>query len=124
MFCFILKNAPPLLLLLPQTVASATSPAPSTAASLPTAQATPAKSVSGDSEIIEMDRMRKLIVEHMVMSKRTSPHVTSYVEADVTNIVMWRNKVKDQFEKREKEKITFTPIFIEAIRHEPSRIFR
>lgn len=78
-------------------------------------QSSPAVSVNGESEIIEMDRMRKLIAEHMVMSKKTSPHVTSYVEADVTNLVMWRNRVKDSFEKREKEKITFTPIFIEAI---------
>jgi 2-oxoglutarate dehydrogenase E2 component (dihydrolipoamide succinyltransferase) len=70
--------------------------------------------MEGD-EIIEMDRMRKLISEHMVMSKHTSPHVTSYVEADVTNIVMWRNKVKDKFLKQENEKITFTPIFMEAI---------
>jgi len=70
--------------------------------------------MEGD-EIIEMDRMRKLIADHMVMSKQTSPHVTSYVEADVTNIVMWRNKVKDQFLKDENEKITFTPIFMEAI---------
>ena len=66
-------------------------------------------------ELIEMDRMRKLIAEHMVMSKQTSPHVTSYVEADVTNIVNWRNKVKDSFKQRENEAITFTPIFIEAI---------
>ncbi|MFN5417588.1 MAG: dihydrolipoamide acetyltransferase family protein [Flavobacteriia bacterium] len=66
-------------------------------------------------EIIEMDRMRKLIAEHMVMSKHTSPHVTSFVEADVTNIVNWRNKVKKEFEKREGESITFTPIFMEAI---------
>ncbi|MCB9187252.1 MAG: 2-oxo acid dehydrogenase subunit E2 [Flavobacteriales bacterium] len=66
-------------------------------------------------EIVEMDRMRKLIAEHMVMSKHTSPHVTSYVEADVTNIVMWRDKVKDAFLKREGEKLTFTPIFIEAL---------
>ena len=65
--------------------------------------------------IVEMDRMRKLIADHMVMSKQTSPHVTSYVEADVTNIVNWRNKVKDQFIKDNGEKITFTPIFIEAI---------
>jgi 2-oxoglutarate dehydrogenase E2 component (dihydrolipoamide succinyltransferase) len=72
-------------------------------------------SLNGDVEIIEMDRMRKIIAEHMVMSKRTSAHVTSYVEADVTNLVMWRNKVKNAFEKRENEKITFTPIFIEAI---------
>jgi 2-oxoglutarate dehydrogenase E2 component (dihydrolipoamide succinyltransferase) len=71
--------------------------------------------VSGEDEIIEMDRMRKLIAQHMVMSKQTSPHVTSYVEADVTNIVTWRNKIKKSFESREKEKITFTPIFIEAI---------
>ena len=66
-------------------------------------------------ELIEMDRMRKIIAEHMVMSKHTSPHVTSYVEADVTNIVNWRNKVKDSFKQRENEAITFTPIFIEAI---------
>ncbi|MBK7130443.1 MAG: 2-oxo acid dehydrogenase subunit E2 [Crocinitomicaceae bacterium] len=66
-------------------------------------------------EIVEMDRMRKLIADHMVMSKHTSPHVTSYVEADVTNIVMWREKIKDSFFKKEKEKMTFTPIFIEAI---------
>lgn len=91
-------------------------PAATPAPVAPSAPApSPAVSVSGDSEIIEMDRMRKLISEHMVMSKRTSPHVTSYVEADVTNLVMWRNKVKNAFEKREKEKITFTPIFIEAI---------
>jgi 2-oxoglutarate dehydrogenase E2 component (dihydrolipoamide succinyltransferase) len=66
-------------------------------------------------EIIEMDRMRKLIAEHMVMSVHVAPHVTSYVEADVTNIVNWRNKVKGEFLKRENENITFTPIFIEAI---------
>jgi 2-oxoglutarate dehydrogenase E2 component (dihydrolipoamide succinyltransferase) len=66
-------------------------------------------------EIMEMDRMRKIIAEHMVMSKHVSPHVTSYVEADVTNIVNWRNKVKDAYKKREGENITFTPIFIEAI---------
>ena len=72
-------------------------------------------SVSGGDEIIEMDRMRKLISDHMVMSKSTSPHVTSFVEADVTNMVLWRNKVKNSFEKRENEKITFTPIFVEAV---------
>jgi len=66
-------------------------------------------------EIIEMDRMRKLISDHMVMSKQTSPHVTSFVEADVTNVVNWRNRVKKDFEKREGEKITFTPIFMEAV---------
>ena len=70
---------------------------------------------TGNVEIIEMDRMRKLIAEHMVRSKHTSPHVTSFTEADVTNLVMWRNKVKKEFEKREATKITFTPLFIEAI---------
>lgn len=77
--------------------------------------AQPSTSVSGDVEIIEMDRMRKLIADHMVMSKHTSPHVTSFVEADVTNIVMWRERIKKSFEKRENEKITYTPVFIEAI---------
>ena len=71
--------------------------------------------VNPGDEIIEMDRMRKLIAEHMVMSKHVSPHVTSYVEADVTNIVNWRNKVKDSYKKREGQNLTFTPIFIEAI---------
>lgn len=66
-------------------------------------------------EIMEMDRMRKLIADHMVMSKHVSPHVTSFVEADVTEIVNWRNKVKKSFAEREGENITFTPIFIEAI---------
>lgn len=74
-----------------------------------------AASVSGGDEIIEMDRMRKLIADHMVMSKQTSPHVTSFVEADVTNVVQWRERIKKSFEKRENEKITFTPIFIEAL---------
>lgn len=66
-------------------------------------------------EIIEMDRMRKLIADHMVNSKHTSPHVTSFVEADVTNLVNWRNKIKGEFKKREGENFTFTPIFVEAI---------
>ncbi len=70
---------------------------------------------SGGDEIIEMDRMRKLIADHMVSSKQTSPHVTSFIEVDVTNMVNWRNKVKTSFEKREGEKITFTPIFVEAV---------
>ncbi|GAB2689732.1 dihydrolipoamide acetyltransferase family protein [Mucilaginibacter koreensis] len=77
--------------------------------------AKPAASVSGGDEIVEMDRMRRLIADHMVMSKQTSPHVTSFVEADVTNLVLWREKIKGAFEKREGEKITFTPIFIEAV---------
>ena len=78
--------------------------------------AAPSASVpSGNVEIIEMDRMRKLIADHMVRSKATSPHVTSFTEADVTNLVKWRDKVKGPFEKKYGEKITFTPIFIEAV---------
>ena len=86
-------------------------------------EAAPTKAVShaqpinlnpGD-EIIQMDRVRKLIADHMVMSMQTSPHVTSFVEADVTNMVNWRNKVKDAFKKREGENLTFTPIFLWAI---------
>ena len=72
-------------------------------------------SMSGNVEIIEMDRMRKLIADHMVMSKQTSPHVTSFVEADVTNMVNWRNKIKGEFKKKYNENITFTPIFVEAV---------
>lgn len=72
-------------------------------------------SYSGNVEIIEMDRMRRLIADHMVRSKHTSPHVTSFTETDVTNLVQWRNKVKGEFEKREGTKLTFTPLFIEAI---------
>lgn len=82
----------------------------------PTAQPQrPAVSIEGNVEIVEMDRMRKLIAEHMVMSKQTSPHVTSFVEVDVTNLVNWRNRVKDEFKKKYGENITFTPIFIEAV---------
>lgn len=98
-----------------QTAAPTPTPA---AAPSPAAPAKPASStapVSGNVEIIEMDRMRKLIAEHMVRSKATSPHVTSFMEADVTNLVNWRQKVKGEFEKKYGEKITFTPIFIEAI---------
>jgi 2-oxoglutarate dehydrogenase E2 component (dihydrolipoamide succinyltransferase) len=80
-----------------------------------THKAAPAQRTESGDEIIEMDRMRKLIADHMVMSKHTSPHVTSFVEADVTNLVMWREKAKDRFLKREGEKITFTPLFIEAV---------
>ncbi len=68
---------------------------------------------AGD-QIVEMDRMRRLIADHMVMSKQVSPHVTSFIDVDVTNIVNWRNKVKDSFQKREGQKITYTPIFFEA----------
>lgn len=77
-------------------------------------QAPVVKAGAGD-EIIEMDRMRKLIAQHMVMSKHTSAHVTSFVEADVTNLVVWREKVKRDFEMKHKTKLTFTPIFIEAL---------
>ena len=84
-----------------------------TVSSQPTTQSS--QPVSGNVEIIEMDRMRKLIADHMVRSKATSPHVTSFAEADVTNLVKWRDKVKKNFEKREGEKITFTPIFVEAV---------
>ncbi|HEX2684830.1 MAG TPA: dihydrolipoamide acetyltransferase family protein [Ferruginibacter sp.] len=70
---------------------------------------------SGNVEVIEMDRMRKLIAKHMVDSKQTSAHVTSFAECDVTNLVLWREKIKKEFEKREGQKITFTPLFIEAI---------
>ena len=94
-----------------------TAPTPTHKAStVSTAQiTTPSIPVMEGDEIIEMDRMRKMISDHMVMSKHVSPHVTSFVEADVTNIVNWRNKVKDEFLKREGEKITFTPIFVDAV---------
>ncbi|MBX2897849.1 MAG: 2-oxo acid dehydrogenase subunit E2 [Cyclobacteriaceae bacterium] len=72
-------------------------------------------SVSSGDEIMQMDRMRKMIAERMVDSKRISPHVTSFVEADMTNIVFWRNKMKHEFQKREGDSLTFTPVFIEAI---------
>lgn len=92
--------------------AAQASPAPSAPAAKSVA---PAPSLNPGDEIIEMDRMRKLIADHMVMSKHTSPHVTSFVEADVTNLVNWRNRIKGDFKAREGENFTFTPIFIEAI---------
>lgn len=76
---------------------------------------TPPINRSGNVEIIEMDRMRKMIADHMVMSKHVSPHVTSFVEADVTELFRWRNKVKKEFQEKHGEKITFTPIFVEAV---------
>jgi 2-oxoglutarate dehydrogenase E2 component (dihydrolipoamide succinyltransferase) len=101
------------------TPASAPASSVATATTSATEASTPAVSASnvvgGNVEIIEMDRMRKLIADHMVRSKATSPHVTSFTEADVTNLVNWRNKVKGTFEKKYGEKITFTPIFIEAV---------
>lgn len=100
--------------------AAATAPSPQAA---PVATSTPASAAksapsaapSGNVEIIEMDRMRKLIAKHMVDSVQTSPHVTSMTEADVTNMVNWRNKVKGAFLEKNGEKLTFTPLFIEAI---------
>ncbi|MBL7963260.1 MAG: 2-oxo acid dehydrogenase subunit E2 [Flavobacteriales bacterium] len=96
----------------PVAPASVAAPAP---APVPSAPAAPALVPAQGDEIIEMDRMRRMIADHMVMSKRTSPHVTSFVEADVTNLVLWRDKVKKAFEQREGEKLTFTPVFIMAI---------
>ncbi|MEQ8909222.1 MAG: dihydrolipoamide acetyltransferase family protein [Vicingaceae bacterium] len=84
------------------------------AATPPPAPASVIPMQEGD-EIVEMDRMRKMISDHMVKSKHTSAHVTSFVEADVTNMVMWRNKVKKEFQEREGEKITFTPLIMEAV---------
>jgi 2-oxoglutarate dehydrogenase E2 component (dihydrolipoamide succinyltransferase) len=93
------------------TIIAPAAPAPIISTPAPT----PAVSISGNVEIVEMDRMRKLIADHMVMSKHTSPHVTSFVEVDVTNLVNWRNKVKDNYKKQYGENITFTPIFVEAV---------
>lgn len=89
----------------------------SVAATSPQTESAPVavQTYSGNVEVIEMDRMRKMIAKHMVDSKQTSPHVTSFAECDVTNLVLWREKVKKEFEKREGEKITYTPLFIEAI---------
>ncbi|HRO43090.1 MAG TPA: 2-oxo acid dehydrogenase subunit E2 [Flavipsychrobacter sp.] len=100
----------------PQEQSVQSQPAPAA----PVQQPTPAPSAApsnygGNVEIVEMDRMRKLIADHMVRSKATSPHVTSFTECDVTNIVRWREKAKKEYEKKYGEKITFTPIFIEAI---------
>ena len=71
--------------------------------------------VEGKDSIVEMDRMRKMIADHMVYSKQTSPHVTSYIEVDVTNLVNWRNQNKDIFQDKHQEKLTFTPLFVDAV---------
>jgi 2-oxoglutarate dehydrogenase E2 component (dihydrolipoamide succinyltransferase) len=89
--------------------------APVTMAKTSAASAAPPVVVSGQDEIVEMDRMRKMIADHMVRSVQTSPHVTSFVEADMTRIVQWRNKNKVQFEKTHGTKLTFTPLIAEAI---------
>ncbi len=101
----------------PQTApaASPVKEAGAPAAPVSGSMAAPAASGSGEVEIIEMDRMRRMIADHMLQSKHTSAHVTSFVEADVSNLVQWRNKVKNEFLKREGEKLTFTPIFIELL---------
>ncbi|HLO56425.1 MAG TPA: dihydrolipoamide acetyltransferase family protein [Saprospiraceae bacterium] len=89
--------------------------AASAAPQINTSSAAPSASISGNVEIIEMDRMRKLIADHMVMSKQTSPHVTSFVEADVTNMFQWREKNKKKFQEKYGENITFTPLFVDAV---------
>ena len=102
----------------PSAVAAVPAAAPSSAGSASMASTgfkAPAPTIFPGDEIREMDRMRKLIADHMVMSKHVSPHVTSFVEADVTLIVQWRDRVKSAFEKREGERLTFTPIFMEAV---------
>lgn len=86
-------------------------PSPAATATIPIST----KSQTGQEEIIEMDRMRRLIADHMVMSKHTSPHVTSFIEIDVTEMVQWREKIKLDFERKYNEKITYTPIFIQAV---------
>ncbi|PUZ22680.1 diapophytoene dehydrogenase [Chitinophaga parva] len=105
----------------PAAPAVTTAPAPQPAAAesngvaAKAAPAAPVTFTTGNVEIQEMDRMRKLIAEHMVRSVQTSPHVTSFAEADVTHLVRWRDAAKNAFEKREGEKLTFTPLFIEAV---------
>ncbi len=99
----------------PTTAAAFATPAPKALASSGIQIKEPVVIPNSGDEIIEMDRMRKLIAEHMVMSVHVSPHVTSYVEADVTTIVKWRERMKNEFKKREGENLTFTPIFIEAV---------
>jgi len=71
--------------------------------------------VGGSDRVVEMDRVRKIIADHMINSVRVAPHVTNVVEADVTNLVLWRNKVKDEFSKKYNEKLTYMPVFIEAV---------
>ena len=99
---------------LPQAQAAPVAAAPTPAPVQTSAPATPISVASGD-EVIPMDRMRKIIAENMVKAKQIAPHVTSFIESDVTNVVKWRAKHKDAFEKREGEKLTFMPIFVKAI---------
>ncbi|MCS6934880.1 MAG: 2-oxo acid dehydrogenase subunit E2 [Chitinophagales bacterium] len=99
----------------PTQPASVQKEAPPAVITKPKEEVSAARSYSGNIEIIEMDRMRKIIAQNMVNSKHTSPHVTSFVEADVTNIVLWRNKMKKKFQELYGENLTYTPIFIEAV---------
>lgn len=92
-----------------ETKAEEKAPAPA-----PEKKAAPPVTANDEDEVVEMDRVRKMIADHMVMSKQISPHVTSVIEADVTDIVHWRNKNKEAFQKKHGEKITFMPFFIEA----------
>jgi len=94
------------------TTNKVSTPAPT---SRPAVSSTPTTKATGNVEIVEMDRMRKMISKHMTQTVQTSAHVTTFVEADVTNMVKWRNKIKDNFLKREGEKITFTPLFMEIV---------
>ncbi len=96
-------------------ISNRTAPSVQSAPQVMPPQVSSSPSLNGNTEIVEMDRMRRLISDHMVMSKQTSPHVTSFVEIDVTNIVNWRNRIKGEYLSKHGEKITFTPIFIEAI---------
>ncbi len=97
------------------TVGKSAAPSVSVASSVQKPVQVPKVTAGSGDQIIQMDRMRKMIAEHMVMSKQVSPHVTNFIEADVTNLVLWRNKVKGAFQKREGQKITFMPVFIEAV---------
>ena len=111
------KNKPQAAQQPPATISTATAATQTPAAQQAPQTSTPKVSISigANDEIIEMDRMRRMIADRMVDSKRISPHVTSFVEADVTNIVMWRNRMKNEFKKRDGGNLTFTPIFIEAV---------
>lgn len=101
----------------PETLVEAPAPTPVivVAPAIPKAPVVVPVSINGGDEMVEMDRMRKLISGYMVASLQTSAHVQSFIEVDVTNIVKWRDKHKTEFEKREGEKLTFTPIFMEAV---------
>ncbi|MBB6370227.1 dihydrolipoamide acetyltransferase family protein [Chryseobacterium shigense] len=97
-----------------QQAAPVQTPAPAPSAAPVATPVSTVQTAAGD-EIIPMDRMRKIIAENMVKAKQIAPHVTSFIETDVTNVVKWRNKHKDIFEKREGEKLTFMPIFVKAV---------